>query len=452
MTKKPASKTSPTRAAAKPAARASRSAKRTSPGSEPVPTSASHEGPALRDNASLGSASDSERPSKKPSARATSTSPGELAAERERSTERRGEGEGAVRTSIETSSHEAMDSIETGDPSNSAESSWLGSNGAASRHSTSARNGVPAESDAALSESAISANAAVEVTRAVAGDSDAADASLVAASGSADSKAPDSEDMAVRDEVDLTREIVERAPETSESGPLMAEAELAPPASAETPSKSAQMTEFEGQGPEATEFDATAREFAERLILQNDPVALQLVAEQLSHALPATEIHASRVIDFVVADKPELLVPVIDRLAQAILGKEARRSVQTAAHALPIMARVAPAKVARQLPALTDGFASASESGKHGLVCTFAALCTASVAYQKRLEPVLDTALSTAPAEKLLGWAEIILPALKGEPHARARDVVEDRLPAMPRATAQPIAAFLGVRLRPTQR
>lgn len=199
-------------------------------------------------------------------------------------------------------------------------------------------------------------------------------------------------------------------------------------------------------------IEAAARETATHLVEHSDAAAVTYHADRLGDEDAAVDAMSSRVLDHLVTEKPELLIPVIDRLAHAVVSSASRRAVRTAANALPSMARVAPAKVARQLPILTDGFESASEPGKHGLVCTFAALCTASVAYQKRLEPVLDTALSTAPPEKLLGWAEIILPALKGEPHARARDVVQERLPTMARSTAQPIAAFLGVRLRPTQR
>ena len=85
---------------------------------------------------------------------------------------------------------------------------------------------------------------------------------------------------------------------------------------------------------------------------------------------------------------------------------------------------------------------------KTTLVKTFAALCTASVAYQKRLEPVLTTALNGADGKTLLAWTQIVLPALKGEPHARARAVVEGRLNLIPRSYAQQIADFLGIKLR----
>ena len=91
---------------------------------------------------------------------------------------------------------------------------------------------------------------------------------------------------------------------------------------------------------------------------------------------------------------------------------------------------------------------AASPAGKDGLVRTFAALCSASVAYQKRLEPVLDLALGQADAKTLVRWTEIVLPALKGEPHARARAVVEGRVGELPRPVAQKLAEFLGIKLR----
>ena len=97
---------------------------------------------------------------------------------------------------------------------------------------------------------------------------------------------------------------------------------------------------------------------------------------------------------------------------------------------------------------LKASFEEANDVGKDGLVKTFAALCTASVAYQKRLEPVLTLALNGADGKTLFTWSQIVLPALKGEPHARARAVVEGRLDLIPRAYAQQIADFLGIKLR----
>ena len=122
--------------------------------------------------------------------------------------------------------------------------------------------------------------------------------------------------------------------------------------------------------------------------------------------------------------------------------------MQSAAEALPAIAKIAPARVARQLHVLKGAFDEANDVGKDGLVRTFAALCTASVAYQKRLEPVLTLALEGADGKTLLQWCKTVLPALKGEPHARARAVVEGRLNLIPRSHAQEIADFLGIKLR----
>lgn len=179
-----------------------------------------------------------------------------------------------------------------------------------------------------------------------------------------------------------------------------------------------------------------------------DPIAVLQHGENLLSDKPTPVASAAKAIEELATVKPEHLIPIIDRLVSAVISNN-KRSIQTAAIALPVMARLAPAKVARHLPQLTEKFAFSSDPGKDGLVSTFAALCTASVAYQKRLEPVLEVALSTADPKTLARWTETILPSLKGEPHARARAVVERRLYEVPRLVAQPIAAFLGIKLRP---
>ncbi len=188
-------------------------------------------------------------------------------------------------------------------------------------------------------------------------------------------------------------------------------------------------------------------EVASEAAHEEAPPVLQL-ADDLASGKPTAMANASRVIEEWLVKKPEVMVPAIDRLIGCISSPQ-KRVAQTAALALPIMGRIAPARVARHLPTLTEKFPECTDIAKDGLVATFAALCTASVAYQKRLEPVLDLALSSAEPKTLLRWAEVILPSLKGEPHARARAVVEGRLPEMPRPQAQPIAGFLGIKLRP---
>ena len=189
-------------------------------------------------------------------------------------------------------------------------------------------------------------------------------------------------------------------------------------------------------------------ETARAIVESGDAHAIAEHAADLVSGKPTALATGARVLEEVLLRKPEMLVPQIERLV-SVVSSPNRRAVQTAAAALPAMARLAPARVARHLPLLTERFATASDIAKDGLVATFAALCTASVAYQKRLEPVLELALSSADAAILGRWAETILPSLKGEPHARARAVVEARLPAIPRAQAQPIATFLGIKLRP---
>ena len=156
---------------------------------------------------------------------------------------------------------------------------------------------------------------------------------------------------------------------------------------------------------------------------------------------------SARVLSELIAEKPELVVPLVAKFAKGISSSN-KRVVQTSAEALPAIARIAPARVARQLDVLKSSFEEANDVGKDGLVKTFAALCTASVAYQKRLEPVLTLALNGADGKTLFAWTQIVLPALKGEPHARARAVVEGRLNLIPRAYAQQIADFLGIKLR----
>jgi hypothetical protein len=224
--------------------------------------------------------------------------------------------------------------------------------------------------------------------------------------------------------------------------------------------KPASKADGSGSGPQGTATRASAAPkrgggaaaVAEQLI--TEPDAQQRVAafgEQLLDARSTTATQAARVLSEVMARKPEMVVGLVDKFVKGLASKN-KRVVQTSAEALPMVARVAPARVARHLDALKGSFDGLPEVGKDGLVRTFANLCTASVAYQKRLEPVLTKALQQAQGKTLLAWTETVLPALKGEPHARARAVVEGRLYKIPRAAAQPIADFLGVKLRPNFR
>jgi hypothetical protein len=190
---------------------------------------------------------------------------------------------------------------------------------------------------------------------------------------------------------------------------------------------------------------------AQELIAANDAQAVLRHAVGLEDEREATANQAARLVQELAEAKPELLVPLIERFGRLLVSKN-RRVVASVAGALAPLSRIAPAKVAKQLPVLTQNWEHTSDEGKDGLVRTFAGLCTASVAYQKRLEPALARALGEAEPKLLIRWTEIVLPALKGEPHARARAVVEERLPSIPRPQAQKIADFLGIKLRPLMR
>lgn len=187
---------------------------------------------------------------------------------------------------------------------------------------------------------------------------------------------------------------------------------------------------------------------AARIMAQETPAAA--VTEQCELLLDSRRTvatKAARVVHEIVNEKPELLVSHVEKFARGLTAKP-KRVVQTSADALPAIAKISPARVAKHLATLKEAFEPTLADGKDGLVRTFANLCTASVAYQKRLEPILTHALEGANGKTLLRWSEIVLPALKGEPHARARSVVEDRLDRIPRSIAQQIANNLGFKLR----
>ena len=188
-------------------------------------------------------------------------------------------------------------------------------------------------------------------------------------------------------------------------------------------------------------------ELAEQIVAGTAELGLPHYARALESENPNAAHQGARIVDEVILLKPELVAPHIERLVRLLSGHNTR-VVQTSASALPVLARVAPAKVARHLERLRDGYDGASDVAKDGMVRTFVALCIASVAYQKRVIEVLEKALAGAEPKTLLRWTELVLPALKGEPHAQARAVVEQRLPDVPRPQAEKIAEFLGVRLR----
>ncbi|HJL17146.1 MAG TPA: hypothetical protein RMH99_15880 [Sandaracinaceae bacterium LLY-WYZ-13_1] len=190
-----------------------------------------------------------------------------------------------------------------------------------------------------------------------------------------------------------------------------------------------------------------AAEVAARVLAGEDDKSVADLGDDLVSGKKSVAAQAARVLDEIVDRQPEAIIPIIDKFATAIGGPQ-KRPAQSAAHALPTMAREAPARVARHLPRLKESFDGATHAGKDGLIRTFAGLCTASVAYQKRLEDVLNQGLREADAKTLIAWTEVVLPALKGEPHARARATVEARLGRIPKVHAQKIADFLGIKLR----
>ena len=185
------------------------------------------------------------------------------------------------------------------------------------------------------------------------------------------------------------------------------------------------------------------------LLSGTSTISVEDYVTQLADSREAVSAPANRIVEELIAHKPELLAPHIETLV-GLLASPRSRAVHIAAQALPVLARVAPAKVAKHLKTMQAAFPAASELAKDGLVRTFVALCVASVTYQKRLIENFELALRTADAKQLPGWVEHILPALKGEPYAQARSVVEQRLndPALDRAVAQRVADTIGVKLR----
>ena len=198
--------------------------------------------------------------------------------------------------------------------------------------------------------------------------------------------------------------------------------------------------------------EAEAASLANALVSGTSASSLEQYVEQLVQPQGAadTTAQAARVLEALAQIKPELLTPHIELLVKHLQSPHTTVA-QCCAHCLPALARVAPAKVAKQLKTMQAALPSAPHIAQDGLVRTFVALCVASVTYQKRLIDSFELALRTAQPSQLPAWVEHILPALKGEPYAQARSVVEQRLPdpELPREVAQRVADFLGVKLRP---
>lgn len=156
---------------------------------------------------------------------------------------------------------------------------------------------------------------------------------------------------------------------------------------------------------------------------------------------------AARVVEAVAKERPGLVTPHVERLIRQ-LGSPHAPVVRACADTLPELARVTPARVAKHSAALRTAWGGGSDVARDGILRTWVALCSASIAYQARLVGAIEEALESADPKALARWAILALPALKGEPHAQTREVVERRLAELPRPEAHKLADKLGIRLR----
>jgi len=191
-----------------------------------------------------------------------------------------------------------------------------------------------------------------------------------------------------------------------------------------------------------------AAAIAEKIISEKDNPSVVAYARQLGHDRDSTIIKAARVLDEVVSRQPELGTGVVSTLVQGLFSSHPR-VVQMSAKALPAVARVSPAKVAKHLADFQENFAAASAAAQTGIVRTYVALCLASVSYQRKLAHVFHQLFTDASDAQLAAWSEVLLPALKGEPYASCRAIVEERIERLPRDLAHGVAVGLGIRLRP---
>jgi hypothetical protein len=225
------------------------------------------------------------------------------------------------------------------------------------------------------------------------------------------------------------------------------------PTKPDAPSPAAEPTQAQAQPNAHGPSHAGASGTAHDIVAGTAAHGVDLYVRALADDKESTVGQAARVLEEVADLKPELLAGHIERLIASLCGPQARAST-CAAHVLPLVSRVAPAKVAKHLDGMLAAFDAGTETAQDGLVRTFVALCTASVTYQKKLISVLERALQRADDKTLARWAQLVLPALKGEPHAQARAVVDKRLadPGLPRPSAQRVADVLGIKLRPLPR
>src|SRR5690606_2692608 len=92
----------------------------------------------------------------------------------------------------------------------------------------------------------------------------------------------------------------------------------------------------------------------EGAVAEESEIPIAELGDDLVSGKKALVTSAARVIDALLEREPEAVVPIIDRFVKAVGGDD-KRAAQTAAAALPIMARVAPARVARHLPRRSEG-------------------------------------------------------------------------------------------------
>src|SRR5437763_1650376 len=104
-------------------------------------------------------------------------------------------------------------------------------------------------------------------------------------------------------------------------------------------------------GEAATKKRSGGAEAAANIVAGTADLGLAHYARALESDNPSQANQAARVLDEVVALKPELVAPHIERLVR-LLTSGNTRVVHTCAAALPVLARIAPAKVARHLERL----------------------------------------------------------------------------------------------------
>ncbi|QQR90150.1 MAG: hypothetical protein IPJ88_18755 [Myxococcales bacterium] len=195
--------------------------------------------------------------------------------------------------------------------------------------------------------------------------------------------------------------------------------------------------------------DGSCEAIAEQIVESGDKVAMKSLADDLIVSSTAKINHAAEILDLVLAKKIELGASIADALVKALLGKN-RKASSMALVRLPELARSAPAKVAKHLALLQSAFETSPSTVQEGIVQIYITLCTASITYQRKLEKTFHKLMENANDKQLLCWAESLLPALKGEPHASTRSIVEARIPELSKSNAKKLADILGIKLRPS--